>query len=223
MADIVDPFKIARPDPNARVSGGIVDPFKVERPVPAAVSALEQDNSTPTPSSFRASDIPKELASGAIEGAGAIVSGVGDFGKMVARPIVAGVNALADDPYLLSEPKNPFARPGAAISELGARIADTESDAAKVAKAKPVVEGDITSPSTLKIGEGATDAKSLGLKAAGLLGQLAPLLAGGLESRALKLAPDIAEALPGIAAKLKAGTALTDAETAIANLSLIHI
>jgi hypothetical protein len=216
MDTIVDPFKLERPDPTNRASAsGITDPFK-DRPLPGAVSDLVNARPTPTasPSNISASDIPKEIAAGAVQGTGAVVSGIGDFGRMVARPIVSTINDATGSQ--ISDPVNPFATPAKAITDFGTRIAESESPAAKAAKEKDVVTGDLTDPSSLKLGEGAKSPSTLAMKGAGLLGQIAPLLAGGLEGRALKLAPDVVKALPGIAAKLEQGAALTEAEHAIA-------
>lgn len=223
--DIVDPFKLERPNPTANASSdsaapakspSFVDPFKAP-PLTGALADLEKMRPRPDaqPSSgFGVLDIPKEVLSGALQGTGSVVSGVGDVGRTLARPLVNSFNEVYGD--TLPDPVNPLAIPGEFISGLGRRVADTESDAAKAAKEKPIVTGDITNPRSLGFGEGAKSPASIALVGAGLLGQIVPLLAGGIEARAAKLAPDVIEALPGIAAKLKAGTALTDAEHAIA-------
>jgi len=215
--DIVDPFKLPRPDPTSSNSSGIVDPFQ-SRPLPGPIADLANSRpqvDAPAPG-ISASDIPKEVLAGALQGTGSVISGVGDVGRMIARPIVRAINSVAPGENELPEPVNALERPGGFVSDLGARVADTESDAAKAAKEKDIVTGDITKPETLGIGEGAKSASTIALKGAGLLGQIAPLLAGGLEGRGVKLAADVAEALPGVVAKLQSGAALSEAEHAIA-------
>lgn len=188
--------------------------------MPKAVAdfAAQIQRPTPTPDAggYGVLDLPKELASGALKGTGSLVGGIGDLGRLIARPIVGGVNAIAGRD-VLSEPENAFERPAAAISGLGDTIADTETEGAKAAKARPIVTGDITRPSTLSLGEGASSPMSLAMGAAGLAGQAVPLLAGGLEARGAKLTAEAAEALPGIVAKVRGGQTLTGTERAIAD------
>ena len=79
-------------------------------------------------------DVAKELGAGALRGTGEAVSGIGALGQMIARPIVAGVNAIRPD--TLPEPENAFAPVGHAIGAAGDSIANTESDAAKAKNLK---------------------------------------------------------------------------------------
>lgn len=151
-------------------------------------------------------DPAKALAAGAVEGAGSLISGVGSLGQMVARPIVAGVNAAAGQP-VLQAPINAFKPAGDFVSSLGQKIGDTESDTAKQAEAKPILQGQLLHPSTWQLGEGATDPRALVQGAANMAGQAAPLLAGGLEAKGLELAPELA-------AKVASGAALDAGETA---------
>ncbi|HSX21492.1 MAG TPA: PLxRFG domain-containing protein [Gaiellaceae bacterium] len=181
---------------------------------PAANVFDKFDPPKPVSGGYGALDIPKEIGAGALTGTGAAISGIGEVGRRIARGIVKPLNDVYGT--RISEPVNAFAGIGGGIANLGTKLADTESDAAKAAKEKPIVEGDITSPSSLHLGEGAKSPMSIALSGAGLLGQAAPLLAGGLEARGAKMAPEVLDALPSIAQKLTRGEALTAPERTIA-------
>lgn len=213
MLDIVDPFKPAAP---AAPASGIVDPF-VAPPSTDAIAAFDaaRQKAPPAPARYNLTDIPKEVVSGALQGTGAAVSGIGSLGQLIARPIVAGVNAAAGG-EVLPAPVNAFEPIGGGIASLGQRVAASESPAAQEAKAKPIITGDISDLSSIGLGEGAKSPMALALGAAGLAGQAIPLLAGGLEGRAARLAPEIAERVPAVMAKLASGEALSGGETAVA-------
>lgn len=217
MLDIVDPFKPAAP---VAPSSGINDPFATLPAAPSKTDALAAfDASRPKPAAsapgYSLTDIPKEVLSGALQGTGAAVSGIGSLGQLIARPIVAGVNTAAGG-EVLPAPKNAFEPIGEGIAGLGQRVAASESAGAQAAKEKPIVTGDISDLSSIHLGEGAKSPMALALGAAGLAGQAVPLLAGGLEGRVAKLAPEIAERVPAVMAKLASGEALTGGETAVA-------
>lgn len=155
------------------------------------------------------SDPLKQVGVGALQGVGSLVSGIGSFGQMVARPIVAGVNAVAGQP-VLQRPVNAFKPAGDWISGVGSKLEGTESQAAQQANAQPVVTGNVLSPSSWRLGAGASHPASWVQGAANLVGQALPMLAGGVEAKGLNLAPELVS-------KIASGEALTAAETAAVN------
>lgn len=213
MANYFDQFDgSAAPAPApAASSGNYFDRFDGSNNagIPASVAALQGDQPAATlkpPGSYSLWDPVKQLGASALEGAGDLVSGVGGLGQMLARPIVAGVNAVAGKP-VLERPVNAFKPVGDWIGGFGTKLENTESDAAKAANAQSLVQGSLTSPSSWRLGEGASNPKAWLQGAAGLVGQAIPMLAGGIETKGLQLAPELA-------AKVASGAALDAGEAA---------
>lgn len=157
-------------------------------------------------------DASKELGAGAVQGLGGIVGGIGDLGRLAGQQVVRGVNALAG-PGTLSDAVNPLAGAQDALDSAANWVRGTETTQGQAAGSKAIVQGSLLHPSTLQLGEGASDPRAWLQSAANMAGQAVPMIAGGIESGAARL--------PGaITSKLAAGEALTAAEQATAQAAM---
>ena len=187
-------------------------------------ASAPQPSRPPADTGTRFSDYPKALASGLVEGVGSAVSGVGSLAKLVspahytddlaqsagASPSVQKVAHVFQE--VADAPANALQWAGNKISQGGQAIAGTESEGAQQAAAKNVVEGSLLHPSTWRLGEGATDPRSLALKGLGLVGGLAPMLVAPEVAgvRALGMAGKASEAAGAAVNGIRAGMKVSE-------------
>lgn len=186
--------------------------------------ASETQPTPPADSGTRFTDYLKAPLAAVVEGIGHGVSGIGSLGKLVAPAHYAGQIARAEGASpsvqkatdtlstIADMPQTALQWVGNKITQGGQWIANTESDAAKEAEAKPVVEGQLLHPSTWKLGEGATSPSALALKGLSLAGGIAPMLVApeAAGARVLGAAGRASEAAGEAVNAIRAGTALSD-------------
>lgn len=147
----------------------------------------------PAPENSLVGNLARTAAGSAVSGVGDIVSGLGETARQLARPVVAGINALGGN---LSEPVNPLSNsiinPAGAIQSKGEQISASASPEFR----REMAQTEVLHPSTW------TPQGVLG-NVASFAGGVAPLVAANLtpagpeidEAKLASMAPSAIEAL----------------------------
>lgn len=188
--------------------------FNPATAMPASVAALTRPQVAASQGASW-TDLPQDFAGSAVNAVGATVRGFGEGARTIARPIVAGVNALAGS-EVLSEPVNPLVRPAAAIESWGKSIQDSTSQAYRDQVNATTPKGEIHDPSSWGFEGDPTALGAAGQVVRGL-GSVAPVVLSAIASRGATI-PQALGLNAGFAAAQGGGAAAQSEEQRIVDM-----